>query len=1423
MSRDRSRNLLGLPGFSRTIPYPNPEWLSGRTGRAHTQRPGLAAVKTPRSHQAHLVGTDFSRNSSTIHYRFTSPVFTASGQGSHGYRSAPHSVHRRDGRLPTHLNERSVPKEARQEFSHDVYPPVNSFEPNSTPLQLAAVASPRPHPFSNYATSSTARAGSSSDWQQGPATSATPLRHALQDDTYGVGNDSPRQHEPASHPSSLPMSSIQHLGVPDASFGQARGPSPLPTQAQSSMFTAMAPHSVTTSWQQSDQTDRPDPTSTQTSTEETRGDFLSADFHLAQTPSAISQSFQHAALQGEERTGRLVDQTLPSTPSVYGLVNQPFTQTAPNPVDSALPHIDSLPLYEGQARPEVAFDSELSIAQETFGQDMPRSVNDGTPPRSPVISVDTVGQRYAAPPLAAFSHSLADNGPHLRTVIPIASNPMDVDVGTHPVSATQRERAFPSPVQPENGGNIELRPRPPSRMVSSSRNGVAPQDHSVNNLWPNQTWSHGSEEGRGTFIRHNQGLSRIEDHGDQGDLQGVSEQQLAGGPHQQPLFIGYSEGDHSGEEDSEGTGSSESDSDVDVGDDYGYGMMDFSSDWDTGARSPSPPPPDGVQGDSLAGPGRAPRPSHLESRPISPRGPPSVSHPRPPSQGSIETLQNGCNWQYPPASSAVSNEPPASQPLQLAGGLEYEAQIRYDAPRRSSPGYGSSAAPRGQQVGPHSLTSQSYGHANNSALTKSNTMSRPPTRHSPACSPGGHPNMDSSSVRLTPTGPAHARSQDDSFFKQPAFRPPPHPSQFQMPPDTDMPPERPSELQPLPSYPNYNPPDRISPVRYLPHSSTGRSNSRVRNNTFERPSSASQPPTNQSSTHFSGSDPNAQSSPLHPPLTSQALPPAQGHFVPRQPTFHWHSPHPTQPRAPGYVPHEEGSVYLPSTIRPHPRPYVPTQNRASITQPSVQQLSSNPPSSQPRQYTARRANAPSLGTGRPQGYTSAEAFNNQLPPSGRGYSEPQNTIPPVPASTPRQPPSRSHGQVSSCSIPGAGWEPLRLTSPSLTQHSPPQPPPPSLFPIPIDPRVTQTLGQMFEQMPQALLSLVKIVDDLQSITRDLRHAPEVPDEVQPQVRGPAIVRGGRVKKPRKKRNAPLERSIQGFWRNLMANWKEPNFQIAIKWKRGSGPVEVFQPSPSLPPRSHWNIAMMKFFFRLYFTSNDPIARQGLTNIPAFENTYLARFNSWRKAFHIDRSATEEDKERAKSIKRRASRKRDLHTRRVEIARKRADCHRHIDMLEAYGVDGMTSDESEHEQDGVGIPQYRVLVKDWRHPAAAACFDDIDGLDRSKRFRGPGKKAKTGARPRNRVRGSKLSTSLPVPNLPYGYYNPEWLKSHLYDVEPTGDPTESYDFSHTIAVIRWVDIHFSFGGINTFALVSQGRTPEQWTSPVLIDRCNTADR
>lgn len=207
--------------------------------------------------------------------------------------------------------------------SQGVHPSATFFYPNSTPVQLAAPITPLPFSFSDHATLSTAGAGSSSDWQQGWATSAGPLRHVSEDGTYGRGlsehSEPPGHQGPASHPTGFPISSIQHFDPANAPFDQDRDPSPLPTQAQSPMF--MVPHPVTTSWQHSGQADRPDLTSIQTSVEETRGHITSTDFHLVQTPSTMPQSSQHGALQEEERTASVVDQAPSSrSPNHGGLI-----------------------------------------------------------------------------------------------------------------------------------------------------------------------------------------------------------------------------------------------------------------------------------------------------------------------------------------------------------------------------------------------------------------------------------------------------------------------------------------------------------------------------------------------------------------------------------------------------------------------------------------------------------------------------------------------------------------------------------------------------------------------------------------------------------------------------------------------------------------------------------------------------------------------------------------------------------------------------------------------------------------------------------------------------------------------------------------------------------------------------------------------
>lgn len=124
---------------------------------------------------------------------------------------------------------------------------------------------------------------------------------------------------------------------------------------------------------------------------------------------------------------------------------------------------------------------------------------------------------------------------------------------------------------------------------------------------------------------------------------------------------------------------------------------------------------------------------------------------------------------------------------------------------------------------------------------------------------------------------------------------------------------------------------------------------------------------------------------------------------------------------------------------------------------------------------------------------------------------------------------------------------------------------------------------------------------------------------------------------------------------------------------------------------------------------------------------------------------------------------------------------HVAMLTYLGVDGMSSDESDHEN---GLSQYRILVKPWRNPALAPWLRIFDALHRRSRFR-PVARATKGAQPHLRVVSSKQDTSrAAVPQLPRNAYSPTWHANlPAYDARKLQVKDADYDFSHSSAILE----------------------------------------
>jgi hypothetical protein len=113
------------------------------------------------------------------------------------------------------------------------------------------------------------------------------------------------------------------------------------------------------------------------------------------------------------------------------------------------------------------------------------------------------------------------------------------------------------------------------------------------------------------------------------------------------------------------------------------------------------------------------------------------------------------------------------------------------------------------------------------------------------------------------------------------------------------------------------------------------------------------------------------------------------------------------------------------------------------------------------------------------------------------------------------------------------------------------------------------------------------------------------------------------------------------------------------------------------------------------------------------------------------------------------------------------------MLEAMGIDGMSSDEEEALPNGI---QYRIRPPRWRAPMVTPwlrMFDSIYLHHRTENNDGD----RRGSMPRRRVGTNVESTSRKfVSGLPMNAYKIEWLEEQL-DIANVVHPTEPIDYTH----------------------------------------------
>ncbi|TFK70723.1 hypothetical protein BDN72DRAFT_896178 [Pluteus cervinus] len=230
-------------------------------------------------------------------------------------------------------------------------------------------------------------------------------------------------------------------------------------------------------------------------------------------------------------------------------------------------------------------------------------------------------------------------------------------------------------------------------------------------------------------------------------------------------------------------------------------------------------------------------------------------------------------------------------------------------------------------------------------------------------------------------------------------------------------------------------------------------------------------------------------------------------------------------------------------------------------------------------------------------------------------------------------------------------------------------------------------------------------------------------------------------------------------------------------------IEDFTIDLTGTPHSPWNQSAARVF-------TDGLIRATGSLLP---NTYRVRDEVGKSFFARVKSLKEKPTRKlpakAKAA-RRAERKRTLYWRRVDICRKLPSLEHHVPILERLGVDGMSSDESDTDDEnrGARLPVFRILLPRWRSPAISAFLHIIDMAHVAHRMVSTDASISRGANPRIRSIDASASRYSPkvnnfVADLPMNAYRQEWLDRRA-DVPFTIRPqAEDYDFQHDGAVIE----------------------------------------
>ncbi|KAI0323605.1 hypothetical protein GY45DRAFT_1264317 [Cubamyces sp. BRFM 1775] len=220
----------------------------------------------------------------------------------------------------------------------------------------------------------------------------------------------------------------------------------------------------------------------------------------------------------------------------------------------------------------------------------------------------------------------------------------------------------------------------------------------------------------------------------------------------------------------------------------------------------------------------------------------------------------------------------------------------------------------------------------------------------------------------------------------------------------------------------------------------------------------------------------------------------------------------------------------------------------------------------------------------------------------------------------------------------------------------------------------------------------------------------------------------------------------------------------------------FRPDLASKPSSLWNTSTIEVFVEHYMSQHPAADQVRVEQLFVGHLGYLC--DRWQVSLKDER--TRRDIQR---LANRAERQRNLYHRRLMIAHTYAPLRRHIPMLMALGVHGMSSDESDHRN---GAVQYGVFKKDWRNPIITGWLRVFDSLYRRLRLN-EANHSTPGSHPHLCFYSDKSSSRHPpVKGLPRNAYDPTWLDALVvYDKKQLLIREVDYDFTHDAEMATYV--------------------------------------